>query len=54
MAAIIAGALLIIWPNIGVVTLAVVFGAYLAVYGALSLVSAAMAPKDGTVPNPAR
>jgi uncharacterized membrane protein HdeD (DUF308 family) len=50
---IIAGALLIVWPNIGVVTLAVVFGAYLAAYGALLLVSAAMAPKDGTVPNPA-
>jgi uncharacterized membrane protein HdeD (DUF308 family) len=50
---IIAGALLIIWPNIGAVTLAVVFGAYLAAYGAILVVSAVMAPKDGTVPNPA-
>lgn len=50
---IIAGGLLIIWPNIGVVTLAVVFGVYLAAYGVLLLASAAMAPKDGTVPNPA-
>jgi uncharacterized membrane protein HdeD (DUF308 family) len=50
---IIAGALLIVWPNIGVVTLAIVFGAYLAAYGVLLLVTAAMAPKDGTVPNPA-
>jgi uncharacterized membrane protein HdeD (DUF308 family) len=50
---IIAGALLVIWPGIGVVTLAVIFGVYLAAYGALLLASAAMAPKDGTVPNPA-
>jgi uncharacterized membrane protein HdeD (DUF308 family) len=50
---IIAGVLLIVWPNIGVVTLAIVFGAYLAAYGVLLLVTAAMAPKDGTVPNPA-
>jgi uncharacterized membrane protein HdeD (DUF308 family) len=50
---IIAGALLIVWPNIGVVTLAVVVGAYLAAYGAVLLVSVAMTPKDGAVPNPA-
>ncbi len=49
---IIAGVLLIIWPGIGVVTLAIVFGLYLAAYGAVLLVSAAMAPKGGTVPNP--
>jgi uncharacterized membrane protein HdeD (DUF308 family) len=46
---IIAGVLLIIWPNIGVVTLAIVFGAYLAAYGAVLLASAATAPKGGTV-----
>jgi uncharacterized membrane protein HdeD (DUF308 family) len=49
---IIAGVVLIIWPNIGVVTLAVLFGAYLAAYGVVLLVSAAMAPKDTTVPSP--
>jgi uncharacterized membrane protein HdeD (DUF308 family) len=50
---IIAGVLLIIWPNIGVVTLAVLFGAYLAAYGAVLLISAAMAPKGTAVPTPA-
>jgi len=49
---IIAGVLLIIWPNIGVVTLAVLVGAYLAAYGVVLLVSAAMAPKGTTVPSP--
>jgi uncharacterized membrane protein HdeD (DUF308 family) len=49
---IIAGVLLIIWPGIGVVTLAIVFGVYLAAYGGVLLASAAMAPKGGTVPNP--
>jgi uncharacterized membrane protein HdeD (DUF308 family) len=49
---IIVGVLLIIWPNIGVVTLAVLFGAYLAAYGIVLLVSAVMAPKGETVPNP--
>jgi len=44
--------LLIIWPNIGVVTLAVLFGAYLAAYGAILLVSAAMAPGGKTVSSP--
>jgi uncharacterized membrane protein HdeD (DUF308 family) len=49
---IIAGVLLIIWPGIGVVTLAIVFGVYLAAYGAVLLASAVMAPKGGTVPYP--
>jgi len=49
---IIVGVLLIIWPNIGVVTLAVLFGAYLAAYGAILLVSAAMAPGVKTVSSP--
>jgi uncharacterized membrane protein HdeD (DUF308 family) len=49
---IIAGVLLIIWPNIGVVTLAVLVGAYLAAYGVVLLVSAAMTPKGATVANP--
>jgi uncharacterized membrane protein HdeD (DUF308 family) len=46
---IIVGVLLIIWPNIGVVTLAVLFGAYLAAYGVVLLVSAARAPEGTTV-----
>jgi uncharacterized membrane protein HdeD (DUF308 family) len=49
---ILAGILLIVWTNIGAVTLAVVFGAYLAAYGIVMLVSAARAPKGGTVPSP--
>jgi uncharacterized membrane protein HdeD (DUF308 family) len=50
---IIAGVLLIIWPDIGVVTLAVIVGAYLAAYGVVLLVSAATTPKGRTVPSPA-
>lgn len=49
---IIAGVLLVIWPEIGVLTLAFIFGVYLAAYGAVLLASAVMAPKGGTVPNP--
>jgi len=50
---IIVGVLLIIWPNIGVVTLAVLFGAYLAAYGAILVISAAMTPSGRTVSSPA-
>jgi uncharacterized membrane protein HdeD (DUF308 family) len=49
---IVAGVLLVLWPNIGAVTLAIVFGAYLAVYGMFLLISAVMAPKDATVADP--
>ena len=49
---IIAGILLIVWPDIGAVTLAVVFGAYLTAYGLIMLVSAARAPKGETVADP--
>ena len=49
---ILVGVLLIAWPNIGAVTLAIVFGAYLAAYGLVMLTSAARAPKGETVPNP--
>ena len=49
---IIAGVLLIVWPNIGVVTLAIVVGAYLAVYGAWLLVSAIATPKGQNVRDP--
>jgi uncharacterized membrane protein HdeD (DUF308 family) len=47
-----AGVLIVVWPDIGVVTLAIVFGAYLAAYGIAWLISAAMAPKSGTVADP--
>jgi len=49
--AIIAGVLLIFWPNVGAVSLAIVFGVYLAAYGTVMLISAASAPKGGTVPD---
>jgi uncharacterized membrane protein HdeD (DUF308 family) len=49
---IVAGVLLIVWPDIGAVTLAIVFGAYLAVYGIAMLISAATAQKGETVGNP--
>ena len=46
---IVAGVVLIVWPDIGAVSLAIVFGAYLAAYGVWMLVSAAMAPSGSTV-----
>jgi len=49
---IVAGVLLILWPNIGAVTLAIVFGAYLAVYGLVLLISAIAAPKGSSVSDP--
>jgi uncharacterized membrane protein HdeD (DUF308 family) len=39
------GVLLIAWPNIGAVSLALVFGIYLLAYGVTLLVGAAVAPK---------
>ena len=39
------GVTLVVWPGIGAVTLAIVFGIYLAVYGVLLLVAAAMTPR---------
>jgi uncharacterized membrane protein HdeD (DUF308 family) len=49
---IVAGVLLVIWPDIGAVTLAIIFGAYLAAYGGMLLISAAMAPKGAEVSDP--
>jgi uncharacterized membrane protein HdeD (DUF308 family) len=49
---IVAGVLLIVWPNIGVVTLALVVGAYLVVYGTWWLIAAIAAPKGSTVRDP--
>jgi uncharacterized membrane protein HdeD (DUF308 family) len=49
---IVAGVLLVVWPDIGAVTLAIVFGAYLAAYGGMLLISAAMAPKGANVSDP--
>jgi uncharacterized membrane protein HdeD (DUF308 family) len=46
---IIAGFVLIAWPGIGAVSLAIVFGAYLVVYGITMLVSAAVAPSGSEV-----
>ena len=43
------GVALVVWPGIGVVTLALVFGAYLTVAGVILLVSAAVAPRDARV-----
>lgn len=46
---VIAGVLLIVWPGIGAVSLAIVFGAYLMVYGITMLIAAAVAPSGGEV-----
>lgn len=43
------GVLLIIWPGIGAVSLAVVFGVYLLAYGIMVLLAAATAPRGGEV-----
>ena len=48
-----AGVALVVWPGIGAVTLALVFGAYLTVAGAVLLVSAAVAPRHRPVPSAA-
>jgi uncharacterized membrane protein HdeD (DUF308 family) len=48
--AIVSGALLIFWPGLGAVTLALISGAYLAVSGVALLVSAAMSPRSQTLP----
>jgi uncharacterized membrane protein HdeD (DUF308 family) len=47
--AILTGVLLIVWPSIGAVTLATVFGIYLAVSGVMLLISAAVTPRNETV-----
>jgi len=46
---IVAGILLIAWPGIGAVSLALVFGIYLLAYGITLLVSAAIAPSGAEV-----
>jgi uncharacterized membrane protein HdeD (DUF308 family) len=46
---IIAGVLLIVWPGIGAVSLAVVFGVYLLAYGFTILISATVAPSGSEV-----
>jgi uncharacterized membrane protein HdeD (DUF308 family) len=44
-----AGVVLIVWPGIGAVSLAVVLGAYLVAYGITMLASAAVAPSGSEV-----
>ena len=46
---VIAGVLLIVWPDIGAVTLALVFGIYLMLYGVALLASASVTPRGGDV-----
>jgi uncharacterized membrane protein HdeD (DUF308 family) len=46
---VVLGVMLIIWPSIGAVSLAIVFGAYLLAYGITVLVAAATAPSGGEV-----
>lgn len=46
------GILLVAWPGIGAVSLAIVVGAYLAAYGVVLLVSAAKAPRGQRVAEP--
>jgi uncharacterized membrane protein HdeD (DUF308 family) len=48
--AIMTGIALVVWPGIGAVTLAIVFGAYLAVSGGVLLVAAAVGPRKTLVP----
>jgi uncharacterized membrane protein HdeD (DUF308 family) len=49
---IVAGIVLIAWPGIGAVSLAIVVGAYLAVYGIVLLASAATSPSGERVGDP--
>jgi uncharacterized membrane protein HdeD (DUF308 family) len=51
--ALVTGIALVIWPGIGAVTLALVFGAYLAIAGIVLLISAAVTPRGETVSVPA-
>jgi len=46
---ILLGVLLIIWPGIGAVTLAIVFGAYLLAFGVTMLIAAATTPRTREV-----
>ena len=46
---IVLGVLLIIWPGIGAVTLAIVFGAYLLAFGVTMLIAAATTPRTREV-----
>jgi uncharacterized membrane protein HdeD (DUF308 family) len=49
----VTGIALVVWPSIGAVTLALVFGVYLALAGVLLLISAAVTPRGETVSVPA-
>jgi uncharacterized membrane protein HdeD (DUF308 family) len=45
---VLTGVALVVWPSIGAVTLAIVFGLYLAIHGVVLLVSAAVGPRAVT------
>jgi uncharacterized membrane protein HdeD (DUF308 family) len=45
------GVALVVWPGIGAVTLAIVFGAYLTFAGGAMLISAAVTPRGELVPS---
>jgi uncharacterized membrane protein HdeD (DUF308 family) len=47
-----AGVVLVVWPGIGAVSLALVVGIYLGAYGITLLAAAASAPDEGRVGNP--
>lgn len=47
--AIMTGVTLVVWPGIGAVTLAIVFGLYLAISGVMLLVASAMTPRGQAV-----
>jgi uncharacterized membrane protein HdeD (DUF308 family) len=47
--AVMTGVALVVWPGIGAVTLAIVFGAYLALAGVVLLIQAAVTPRGATV-----
>jgi len=49
---VLAGVALVVWPGVGAVTLALLFGAYLVVYGITLDVAAAMTPRGEPVEAP--
>jgi len=52
LASIVAGLLLVFWPGIGAVTLAIVFGVYLVVSGVIAILAALVTPRGEPVAEP--